>query len=423
MRSCACLPSVALCISLTAAIFRADAAVPSAEELLRRMAEREGALQNICGRLTVTTPETGTALVEAEWGFSHGREYLKGTTYMDFGEAGKRHVPCRTELAFDGKRMCILRSEPFAKRHSGRVTCLRAEDFSGLGTLNRLMGYDLHPTGRLPLSESLKQAQSLRVLPEMQTVDGHTCHVVEAMGIRLSVEPDSAFCDARVWIDPERDDRMLKLDLYRVLADPFPRWSYHLVTIDSIVLNRVEGVWVPIEGLDHPWHVDLLPKPGTTPEALAGMTPDQYAAHVRCAVRPLMPARLIRVAPETVEIGRDVPAERFAIDWPMGTIIWDDFVQTAYRVGGVGNADSVAAVPEVPQRRSEEAHGEDRVSTPPSSVPITPVAHSADINERSVLLLLVGLGVIGALLLCAVWGVRRRRIARAGSSARNTEPR
>ena len=311
---------------------------PGVEYLIAEIARNEEVVQNINAKFVVTIPEEGVTFGRFEWGYSHGREYIEGTLYLNIADIAKG-VPHPFKTTFDGEIMRLYRYDPLPKRstgrHTGRVTSLEPESFTGFPTLNGLLGHYVNPSGRVTVAEALRQAREARVQPSMQDVDGHQCYVVEAVEIYKSVGPGLDGGDVRLWIDPDRNYRILKLEMYDSKPPPM-RWKEIYRRVDNIKLQQIRGVWIPTEGESHSLLVEKVPKPGVSAEEVEKMEPEKAVSYVDYRVVPMLPMKRITVDANTVAFGEEIPAEKFTIQWPDGTDVWDDFAQMSYRTGSRG---------------------------------------------------------------------------------------
>ncbi len=325
--------------------------IPSVNQMISSIARNEAILQNVSAKLVVTIPEKDKVFIDAEWGYSHGREYITGTMYVNIPGA-RDNVAQSFTFAFDGDKMWIYRQNPLVKQqHTGRIGSLETANFTGYGTLRTLLGQDVHASGRLSVSEALRQAKDVRVQPAMETINGHRCYVVEAIETRRSVPGVRKGLDVRLWVDPERDYRILRLDRYKSKPGP-RRWKELRRRVDNIRLQRIDGVWIPVEGEFHNFSVRELPIPGMTKEEYKRMSVEEARQKLKYETKPLVPMRVITIDPESISLGKEISAEKFTIRWPEGTDIWDDFLQYGYRFGV--DAPQIEETPELDKPRVPE---------------------------------------------------------------------
>jgi hypothetical protein len=110
------------------------------------------------------------------------------------------------------------------------------------------------------LSESMKNADTLVLLDEMETVGGNACYVLESSGPRGR---------HKVWIDPEHGYHIRKAliekkadDLYGTLTVASVGQSSFKTLIEVVKFENVDGVWFPVEATeDRTW--GSLKKDGT----------------------------------------------------------------------------------------------------------------------------------------------------------------
>ena len=306
--------------------------IPNTDEIIENISKYEYGIQNISAKINVTIPETNDKFVEGEWGYSQGREYIKGTInlYLDYVDKKVEHP---FQDTFDGEIMSIYRHDPLINNSTGRITTFESASFVGFPTLNTLLGHDVHSSGRLSMAEALKQAESVNINPKMSDINGHKCYVVEAIRIQKPVYSGDIPIDVRLWIDPERDYRILRLERYNSLEEPL-RWKELTRRIDNIKLQKINDTWIPIEGEYYNYKPQEVPISGYTEEDIKKMKPEEAVYKIDYTLEPLVPMRLIKIEPESVSFGKELPEDKFRIQWPEGTTIWDDFLQTGYVIGG-----------------------------------------------------------------------------------------
>jgi hypothetical protein len=272
--------------------------MPRADELLNAIAEHEKALEEMSAGFSVAI--NGKEAVEADWGFSHGREYIKGKYFQDSSGPADVRAPQLFEYAFDGQKLRHMsrHSAVDPKTHEIHFGA-PAGSIGGRDTFTLvyitpkiMTGYDLSPLDRLSLSETLRNAQDARILPEMESVGDDRCYVIKA------TLPSSAIT---VWITPDRDYRLMKLECRRK-PGRFLQGKVRYV-VDNVRLKQIDGVWVPVEG-------DRISSGGVVEH--------------------------LSVDPQSVSVGKPIPEEKFRINWPVGTVVHDDFMDGTYEVAEEG---------------------------------------------------------------------------------------
>ena len=117
------------------------------------------------------------------------------------------------------------------------------------------------------------------------------------------------------------------------------RWKLLHDRIDSIRLQKIDGIWFPVYGEARQFSWDFEPAPGFARDDFKDMDfhSDEEAFATGMLVVTSRPSCLftVQVDPATVVLNKGVPAERFSISFPKGTLVHDDFLQTDYEVGGV----------------------------------------------------------------------------------------
>jgi hypothetical protein len=322
--------------------------------MIKEIAAHETSLENRRAKIKVSIPQRGIVWYEADWRYSRGREYLGGTMQSLISDKGEPEewISQKFAFAFDGRVMTRYTSDPRKPRvFRGHICALMPDSLVGQPTLNSLLGWGIHTSGRLSVSQALSQAASVQEHDTKEVIDGHPCVVVDAAGVGTG---EMQF-DVRVWIDPERDYRVLRLEHY--ISDPEFRWQRLYRRIDNIRLEKLNGTWIPVSGEFHSFTSLEEPEEGYTKEQVIAMGVEEGRKHVRWKLEPLMPMRLIEVAPESIVIGEEIPASEFRVTWPVGTTVWDDFVHVAYTVGKDGDKDALEAA--LQKRAAESTDGPD----------------------------------------------------------------
>jgi hypothetical protein len=325
-----------LCIALgVSSVSRLCQAEMSAEaaQIVSGIARSEQRLQSVSANLVVTVPERKLTFVKGQWRYSRGREYLGGTMGL-FVPDREEPIAQRFGFAFDGEKMEIYRRDVTANRHTGRVTALEPVNFTGYPTFNTLLGRDVNRSGRLSVSQALMQAENVSVQPSMDRMDGHACYVIEAIGIDKAPETaaDGISYDVRLWIDPDRDYRVLRLEKY--INEPGEsRWKALSRRVDNITLQQIDGTWLPVRGEFHNFRREQVLLDGVSEADVRKMSAEEARKHMGYKLTPLVPMRVVEIDPDSITIGQEMPVEQFRIQWPQGTYIWDDFLEVGYQYG------------------------------------------------------------------------------------------
>ena len=312
---------------------------PDLTRIITEIAAHEDVVEHRRSKLKVTIPEFNVVWYEADWRYSEGREYVGGMrqSLMNAGQEGEAWIWQKYAYAFDGQVMHTYINDPRKPRDAGRISGLEPDGFVGCPTLNTLLGWGIHMSGRLSVSQGLSQAESLRLHDVTDLIDGHQCYVIDAQGVGKG---EMRF-DVRVWIDPERDYRILKIEHY--ISDPEARWKRLYRRVDNIKLQEVNGAWMPVSGEFHGFNAVEEPEEGLTVEEVLAMGPEEGRKHTRWRLEPIVPTRVIEIDPESIVFGKEIPVEEFRVNWPVGTDIWDDFLQVAYKIGAGGDKGGVDA--------------------------------------------------------------------------------
>ena len=97
------------------------------------------------------------------------------------------------------------------------------------------------------------------------------------------------------------------------------------------------------------------------------MEPEEAILHVDFQAVPMLPMKRIQVDAASVSFGKEIPSEKFTIQWPEGTTVWDDFTQISYKVGAQGGVSL-----------KDSPHGELAEVSPPDGMS---GSNSTDVND------------------------------------------
>jgi hypothetical protein len=286
--------------------------------------------------MTCTIPEQQATFYEFDWGYDRGKEFIAGTLFQkDPGDSNGALSGREVAFTFDGEIMRVYRAQPSSKQgrpitvRRGRVAPLDPETFRSLTTPMTLLGRDARYVGRQTLGEALAQTESVSVRSDLESIGGRPCFVLEATGIERL--PDGRAFDVLVWIDAERDYRPLRFEKYYSYEGE-QRWKALLLRVDDVTLERVDGMWFPVSGRSQFFNNDLEPPPGGPSE------PPRSAREALergvIVVRALTPASVLTIDPASIRINKGIAAERFAFQFPAGTLVLDEVAHVSYEVGG-----------------------------------------------------------------------------------------
>ena len=324
----------------------------SASEVLAKLLENENGIKDVQASFSGVIIERNFLNYQYEWGYAGGKEFLRGAEYYTATEEPTDNTVHRTTniaTTFDGERMYFWRHDldhiAAGLPSRGAVRSLDGSAFKDVVTPNVLMGFFAHEKGRLSCGEAISQAKSYSLNREMQTIDGHACYVVEALGVEYDPEVPTMGWDVKVWIDPQRGFRPLKIEKYHAIEGQ-NRWVALNQRVDNIVLREIDGTWFPVEGISRFFRVkNLDPPPGMSLNEFDALSPEE---RTRIGVFEIVSsplARIIQVDPASVKINSGIPQESFVVKFPVGCRVYDEFAQTGYVVGGKGLLDKAVLTP------------------------------------------------------------------------------
>ncbi|NOX56394.1 MAG: hypothetical protein GXP27_18505 [Planctomycetes bacterium] len=143
-------------------------------------------------------------------------------------------------------------------------------------------------------------------------------------------------CTLRVWVDPEHGflpKRVLVMLHVRGVD----------VQVKDLLIENLkfaqgeDGTWVPIEGRYTNYQLRADYPDGLTAadtRKLAKEVWREVQKRTRYYSTPLGPTSTIRIDPTTMRVNQPIDPKVFTIDFPKGAIIYDEFQDRAFRVGG-----------------------------------------------------------------------------------------
>ncbi|MHC4834772.1 MAG: hypothetical protein ACYSOF_08500 [Planctomycetota bacterium] len=96
------------------------------------------------------------------------------------------------------------------------------------------------------IDEEIKQAETISLEPETETVNGSQCYVIHANTKR---------CKYKIWIDPEHDYHIARAVVHRqwgsasrpeTRSTPPPEGTSQS-TMENVVFKKIDDIWVPVE--------------------------------------------------------------------------------------------------------------------------------------------------------------------------------
>jgi hypothetical protein len=279
-----------------------------------------------------------------DWGYEGGKEYCYGTVnYLPneiYGIEDCTNLELRTKAtvqvktAFDGSKCYFYRkssNERNPMRSRGAISPLDSGVFCYKITPNILMGYDVKELGRSSLSEAILQAESFSVREEMEEINGHSCYVIEISSVEID-PADNEPWHAKVWIDPERGFRPLRIE--RCYGEGPNKYKILRNRTDILELQQVDGVWFPTKG-QRSWYKlrNVIPPNGMSSEEFSKLHPKEQRSIGKIELKKSPNTRLATVEYDTIKINQGIDPEKFRVKFPLGCAVFDNFLQAGYVVG------------------------------------------------------------------------------------------
>ena len=312
----------------------------SAGEVLAKLIESEREIKDVQAHFSAILIENNFPFYEYDWGYEGGKEFMRGienaTETMEIDD-NKIYCTTNTETAFDGEKTYFWRHDldhiEAGLPSRGAVAPLDGSVFKLVITPNVLLGFCAHEKGRLSCGEAIAQADSYSVNPEIELVDGHPCYVIEALGVEYDPELPTLSWDVKVWIDYQRDFRPLKIEKYWGIEGR-NRWKVLNQRVDNIRLEKVDGIWFPVEGISSHFTIKETKLPeGMTDAEFIALSPEERQQQAIFEIEKSPPACNVKIDPNSIEINKGIPPEKFTIQFPHGCRVYDEFAQIGYIVG------------------------------------------------------------------------------------------
>jgi len=308
----------------------------TAQDLIEKIAGSEKKIKTM--EVHLDDPLTDGSMVSADWGYQDGKEY-QWTVYEGYGvnlTTGKRMTTKLTERckqAFDGEKKYGLSHLSLPLQPDQYGGSIRKANSAGGGVISPavFLGYRVI-MGVPTLSEALRSDVKIIVREKPETIDGHRCVVIEAIGSR-GTEPHTTR-NLRVWIDPQRDFRPLRIERYRSVGGN-NRWKIIETVIDGIALKEFEGIWFPVGGRYNLYH-ELPPRP---PEGMSETVFRRFPYEKQLEIGVIETAvskdsyRKPKFYEETLRINKGIDPTKFKLEFPKGYEVADECRGIIYTVG------------------------------------------------------------------------------------------
>ena len=303
----------------------------SPEVLISKIAENEQNIQNIALHLNCTIGNDDWLFYEYDWGYDSGKEFYSGTSYSK-DRLGQTSSTSETNT-YDGNLYYSYDERPDGKDIylSGSIQTYNFS-FGVYYLFNTLLGYN--STERMTLSDIMTAANQVTVKDKPEYIDAHPCHVVDLVKTYTS-EPGNKIYNLRIWIDPERDYRPLKLEKYNDDNDPDHYIKQLRLRLDNIKLDMIDGIWVPVYGQRKLFRTELVPPADMTFTKFHLLSAKQQrdAAVYKTTFDAELKIRKLTIDPASIQLNKGIPAEYFSIEFPNGCDVFDSRIKKSYVIG------------------------------------------------------------------------------------------
>jgi hypothetical protein len=308
----------------------------TAKELIAKIIESEKKIHDVELHFERINAKDKRVLSSLDWGYERGKEYCAGILFASPEPA--RNIPAwdkKIRYVFDGERLYSLQEKVSFRNgqvlKEGWLGGIRPFSWSYFKRLQPTywLGYMLFP-GRCTLGEILRDAPSVTVRENPQVIEGHSCSVIEAVGIIYG----HLTADLRVWVDMKRDFRPLKFEKYKSLGGG-NRWKVLIHSMDKIKLEKIDGIWFPIDGRAFWFYTKkIMPPKGMTVTEFRRIPIEKGEQLARYIQVPSKNSNSkARINKETIRINKGIDPKKFTIEFPPGCEMWDDFRKVKYTIG------------------------------------------------------------------------------------------
>jgi len=408
-----------LCFLLTYRAFGQSVPGYSAEDVLDGIAASEKQLRTMESHLDFRWPD-GTVW-SLDWGHQGGKEYLWGKAEMPEGKFNGTPYPKRTldvKWSFDGEKLYkIQHDSALPNYYSGTVQEYSETLMTPFLRPTTLLGYDA-VIGPGSLSCDLRNAEKVAVKNQTETIDGHQCTVIEAIGAGGLDETKKR--NLRVWIDPSRDFRPLKIEWYRNF-DPNKPWKILNGVVDGIKLEQIDSIWFPVEGKRH-IYLELKNRP---PEGMSEAEFTRLPWEKRREIIVIPTAtdedrlQVSEFHKDTIRLNKGIDPKKFKPEFPQGCVVYDAFADTIYKVGSLMEESTATALKSVEgalsnndSNKPEAFLGKRQTSRPnEEAIAETAVASTDNVSPRASFVIYLA-PLLALVVVLGVWTVTRKRVSK-----------
>lgn len=317
-----------------------------AGEIVQKIEYNESLIRDVQCKLRWFETKTNLVYKDCEWGYENGKEFSSGTHYGKTKEGD--FLPYTSITAFDGKVTRSYKNASFFKTSMGGIYGYDPHTFSVPTSPKTLLGYTLDQDGIYTLSELLSDKFVKVKKARLEKFKDKECIILEAIGFQAEI--GKPIYDIRIWIDPKRNYRPLKIEKYISSDDKNSlaglrgeRWTYLATKIHGIELKQIDGIWFPAcgERMVYTIKPEFLLN-GITEEEIRkkypGMSDEDIAKKIKLISVPFHARRKIELS--EIRINKGIDPAKFTINFPYGCGLWDDLAGIGYTVGDPENAVS-----------------------------------------------------------------------------------
>ena len=316
MGGCLCVLWL-MCVLCSCIARVSDASPLTVSELIQHISDSEEALRACEADFAVYFESTGEPYWEGTWGYEDRKGFLRGRQHAVRPDGTK--FAYEEVFAFDGERLFTYQPEP--DRANGNVRELDTDLDTRLSP-QMLLGYSIRGRGRYRLSEVLGQGEDSRILSVDESIDGNSCILLQSIVPMDVMQTEETVPVAlRVWIDPVRNYRPRRIEQFRD-----PEAQYLLVVYDDILLDQVDGLWLPESGRRTVYTTIPVPLGGHTLEEVRSMTGEELRENLEFVVRP-SEGGTKRIRVFQWRVLQDIDDSKFKVEFPPGSRVWDDYAQ------------------------------------------------------------------------------------------------
>jgi hypothetical protein len=313
--------AIAALIAFAGPAAHADATAPALSDILKTIRKTRLSMPYCEAEHTVYKVRAdGSEYRFSNWRSGYdtrdGREFLRGT--FD-------HIPNYSDWwAYNGRDLLSLCPE----QHSGTIVDYAGGRFNAHRPPKTFMGEWYENRYPMRLDQLLGVLRQPRIVAE--TLDGRPALRVE--GTADINDSETLF---KAWLDPDRQ----YLHLGSELCHPDSGLPYAICHVERF--EQIDDHWFPVEGRVYTYAYEPVLPQGVSKEQIAKWPPDrirEYLADPKSWTRKSVDPKSDheRVVIHNVQILDEPPPGVFDIDFPAGSRIYNEALDTAFTVGAAG---------------------------------------------------------------------------------------